>query len=80
MFSVVVLISGSGSNLLALLKASENPLYPAKIVAVGGKPEQREWHFQKRRSLHNMSAHYGGKRQMYKNVSHDKTEMNDLVS
>jgi phosphoribosylglycinamide formyltransferase-1 len=34
-FSVVVLISGSGSNLLALLKASENPLYPAKIVAVG---------------------------------------------
>jgi len=33
--SVVVLISGSGSNLLALLKASENPLYPAKIVAVG---------------------------------------------
>lgn len=35
MFSVVVLISGGGSNLLALLKASENPLYPAKIVAVG---------------------------------------------
>ncbi|MBU6144886.1 MAG: phosphoribosylglycinamide formyltransferase [Acidobacteria bacterium] len=35
MLSVVVLISGSGSNLLALLKASENPLYPAKIVAVG---------------------------------------------
>jgi phosphoribosylglycinamide formyltransferase-1 len=34
-FSVVVLISGGGSNLLALLKASENPLYPAKIVAVG---------------------------------------------
>lgn len=35
MLSVVVLISGSGSNLLALLKAAENPLYPAKIVAVG---------------------------------------------
>lgn len=35
MLSVVVLISGSGSNLLALLQASENPLYPAKIVAVG---------------------------------------------
>jgi len=34
-FSVVVLISGSGSNLLALLKAAENPLYPVKIVAVG---------------------------------------------
>jgi len=35
MLSVVVLISGSGSNLLALLKAAENPLYPVKIVAVG---------------------------------------------
>lgn len=35
MFSVVVLISGSGSNLLAILKASENPLYPAKVIAVG---------------------------------------------
>lgn len=35
MFSVVVLISGSGSNLLELLKAAENPLYPVKIVAVG---------------------------------------------
>jgi phosphoribosylglycinamide formyltransferase-1 len=33
--SVVVLISGSGSNLLSLLKAAENPLYPVKIVAVG---------------------------------------------
>lgn len=35
MLSVVVLISGSGSNLLALLKAAENPLFPARIVAVG---------------------------------------------
>ena len=35
MISVVVLISGSGSNLLSLLQRSENPLYPAKIVAVG---------------------------------------------
>lgn len=35
MFSVVVLISGSGSNLLSLIKACENPLFPAKIVAVG---------------------------------------------
>jgi phosphoribosylglycinamide formyltransferase-1 len=33
--SVVVLISGSGTNLQALLKATDNPLYPAKIVAVG---------------------------------------------
>ena len=39
MFSVVVLISGSGSNLLALLKAAENPLYPVKIVAVGSDKE-----------------------------------------
>ena len=35
MLSVVVLISGSGSNLKALLEAAENPLYGAKVVAVG---------------------------------------------
>lgn len=35
MLSVVVLISGSGSNLLALLQAADNPLYGAKIMAVG---------------------------------------------
>jgi len=35
MLSIVVLISGSGSNLLALLEACNNPLFPAKIVAVG---------------------------------------------
>ena len=35
MLSVVVLISGSGTNLQALLKATDNPLFPAKIVAVG---------------------------------------------
>lgn len=35
MLSVVVLISGAGSNLLALLKAAENPLFPARILAVG---------------------------------------------
>lgn len=35
MFSVVVLISGSGSNLLALLEAADNPLYPARVLAVG---------------------------------------------
>jgi len=35
MFSVVVLISGSGSNLRALLTAATSPFYPAKVVAVG---------------------------------------------
>ena len=35
MFSVVVLVSGAGSNLRALLEASASPLYPAKVVAVG---------------------------------------------
>jgi len=35
MLSVVVLISGSGSNLRALLEATQNPLFPAKIRAVG---------------------------------------------
>jgi phosphoribosylglycinamide formyltransferase-1 len=35
MLSVVVLISGSGSNLRALLEAADNPLFPARVVAVG---------------------------------------------
>jgi phosphoribosylglycinamide formyltransferase-1 len=35
MLSVVTLISGSGSNLQALLKACDNPLYPANMLAVG---------------------------------------------
>ena len=35
MFSVVVIISGGGSNLRALLTAAASPLYPAKVVAVG---------------------------------------------
>lgn len=35
MLSVVVLISGSGTNLRALLEATENPLFGARIVAVG---------------------------------------------
>jgi len=34
-FSVVVLISGSGSNLRALLEAAAEPGYPARVVAVG---------------------------------------------
>jgi phosphoribosylglycinamide formyltransferase-1 len=33
--TIVALISGSGSNLRALLEACDNPLYPAKIRAVG---------------------------------------------
>jgi len=35
--SIVVLISGSGSNLRALLEACDNPLFPAKILAVGSE-------------------------------------------
>lgn len=35
MLSVVVLISGSGSNLKALLDAADNPLFGARILAVG---------------------------------------------
>ena len=35
MLSVVVLISGSGSNLRSMLDAAANPLYPARILAVG---------------------------------------------
>ncbi len=35
MLSVAVLISGAGSNLLALLKAADNPLNPVRVLAVG---------------------------------------------
>jgi len=36
---VVVLISGGGSNLRALLEAAEHPDYPARVVAVGADLE-----------------------------------------
>ena len=35
MLSVVVLISGGGSNLRALLDAADSPLFAARILAVG---------------------------------------------
>lgn len=35
MLSVVVLISGGGSNLRALLDAADSPLFPVRILAVG---------------------------------------------
>ena len=35
MFTVAVLISGTGSNLRALLEAAAAPGYPARIIAVG---------------------------------------------
>jgi len=35
MLTIVTLISGTGSNLFSLLKACDNPLYPAKVLAVG---------------------------------------------
>jgi phosphoribosylglycinamide formyltransferase-1 len=38
-FSVVVLISGSGSNLRALLEAATSADYPARVVAVGADRE-----------------------------------------
>lgn len=41
MLSILVLISGSGSNLRALLEACDNPLFPAKVLAVGAdRPAQ----------------------------------------
>jgi len=39
--SLVVLISGSGSNLRALLDACQNPMYPVRVLAVGSdKPAE----------------------------------------
>jgi len=41
MLSVVVLISGGGSNLRAILDATNNPMYPIKVLAVGAdKPAE----------------------------------------
>jgi phosphoribosylglycinamide formyltransferase-1 len=37
--SVAVLISGTGSNLRALLEAAEDPDYPARVVVVGADRE-----------------------------------------
>ncbi len=39
MLDVLVLISGSGSNLRALVEACADPEYPARIVAVGSDTE-----------------------------------------
>lgn len=39
MLTVAVLISGTGSNLRALLEAASHPDYPARIVAVGADRE-----------------------------------------
>ncbi|WP_169580860.1 phosphoribosylglycinamide formyltransferase [Microbacterium thalassium] len=39
MLTVAVLISGTGSNLRALLDAASDPSYPAEIVAVGADRE-----------------------------------------
>ena len=39
MLSIVVLISGGGSNLRALLEAATDAEFPARVVAVGaGRP------------------------------------------
>lgn len=39
MFSLVVLISGGGSNLRSLLEAAEDPRFPARVIAVGADRE-----------------------------------------
>lgn len=39
MLTIVVLISGTGSNLRALLEAVSEPDFPARVIAVGGDRE-----------------------------------------
>ena len=39
MLSIVVLISGGGSNLRALLEAASDAEFPARVVAVGADPD-----------------------------------------
>lgn len=44
MLTVVVLISGTGSNLRALLEAVSDPDFPARVIAVGGDREADGFH------------------------------------
>ncbi|MFT2749937.1 phosphoribosylglycinamide formyltransferase [Clavibacter sp. Sh2036] len=51
MFNVVVLVSGSGTNLLALLQAADHADYPARIVAVGADREADGLRFAEERGI-----------------------------
>ncbi|KZC95876.1 phosphoribosylglycinamide formyltransferase [Clavibacter tessellarius] len=50
-FNVVVLVSGSGTNLLALLQAADHADYPARIVAVGADREADGLRFAEERGI-----------------------------
>ena len=43
MLNIVVLISGTGSNLRALLEASADAEYPARVVAVGADRDDERY-------------------------------------
>lgn len=51
MLRVVVLISGGGTNLKALLEAADQPDYPARIVAVGADVEAAGLAFAEERGI-----------------------------
>lgn len=51
MLNVVVLISGGGSNLKALLEAAAEPGYPARIVAVGSDTDAAGLEFARRANV-----------------------------
>ncbi|OUE23988.1 Phosphoribosylglycinamide formyltransferase [Clavibacter michiganensis] len=50
-FNVVVLISGSGTNLLALLQAADHADYPARVVAVGADRDADGLRFAEERGI-----------------------------
>ncbi|WP_043669016.1 phosphoribosylglycinamide formyltransferase [Clavibacter michiganensis] len=59
MLNVVVLISGSGTNLHALLQAAEHADYPARVIAVGSDREADGLRFAEERGIPTFTVPFG---------------------
>ncbi len=57
--NVVVLISGSGTNLHALLQAAEHADYPARVIAVGSDREADGLRFAEERGIPTFTVPFG---------------------
>jgi phosphoribosylglycinamide formyltransferase-1 len=58
-FNVVVLISGSGTNLHALLQAAEHADYPARVIAVGADRDADGLLFAEERGIPTFTVPFG---------------------
>ncbi|ALD14274.1 phosphoribosylglycinamide formyltransferase [Clavibacter capsici] len=59
MLNVVVLISGSGTNLHALLQAAEHADYPARVIAVGADRDADGLRFAEERGIPTFTVPFG---------------------